>query len=126
MRRVEAVHVMRRVAGPALSADVLIEAAIPVGDDVQTGDFLLSQVDRQGIHVLLAEAADHHRVEKRLETEVFRIPARTGQRPCDRRRQHLACACVQHDEILRGADLTAAGNRRSGHVLRDTEKDNGS
>ena len=33
--RVEAVHVMRRVAGPALAADILIEPAVAVGDDVE-------------------------------------------------------------------------------------------
>ena len=41
MSVVKAGHVMRRIAGPALAADVLIEPAIAVGDDVESGDFLL-------------------------------------------------------------------------------------
>ena len=61
-------HVMRRIAGPALPADVLVEPAIAVGHDVQPGDFLLAQIHRQRIHILLAEAADHHRVQKRFQT----------------------------------------------------------
>ena len=61
----EAAHVVRRVAGPALAADVLVEAAVAVGDDVQPGHFLLAQVDRQRVHVLLAEPRRDHRVQER-------------------------------------------------------------
>ena len=67
MRRVEPVHVMRRVARPALAAHVLVEPAVAVGDDVEAGHFLFAQIDRQRIDVLLAEPADHHRVEERLQ-----------------------------------------------------------
>ena len=55
VRRVEARHVVRRIARPALAADVLIEPAVAVGDDVETGDFLFPEVDRQRVDVLLAE-----------------------------------------------------------------------
>ena len=46
MDMIEARHVVRRIAGPALAPNVLIEPAIAVGADVQTSDFLLPQVDR--------------------------------------------------------------------------------
>ena len=65
VRRVEPVHVVRRIARPALAADVLIEPAIAVGHDVEPGHFLLAQIDRQRVDILLAEPRDHHRIEER-------------------------------------------------------------
>ena len=53
--------------------------AVAVGHDVEAGDFLLAQIHRQRVHVLLAEAADHHRVEKCFDAEIFRVPAWTRQ-----------------------------------------------
>jgi hypothetical protein len=46
MRGLESGHMVRRVARPALAADVLVESTVAVGDDVETGDFLFPEVDR--------------------------------------------------------------------------------
>ncbi len=96
MRRLEAVHVMRRITRPALAAHVLIEAAVAVRHDVEPRRLLLAQIHRQRIHILLAEAADHHRVQKRFEAEIFGIPARTRQRSGHGGRQHFAGSRFQH------------------------------
>ena len=40
-------HVMRRIAGPALAANVVVEAAIAVGDDVEASELLLAQIAGQ-------------------------------------------------------------------------------
>ncbi len=57
MLDVEAAHVVRRIGGPALAADVVVEAAIAVGDDIEAGEFLIAQIAGQRVFVLLAEAA---------------------------------------------------------------------
>ena len=44
---VEAAHVARRIVGPALAADVLVEMRVAVGDDVEAGELLLVQIDRR-------------------------------------------------------------------------------
>src|ERR1051326_1579329 len=44
MRGFEATHVTRRIAGPGLAADILIEAAVAVCEDIQAGYFLILQV----------------------------------------------------------------------------------
>jgi hypothetical protein len=59
---VEAGHVERRIARPALAADVLREPHVAVGRDVETGDRLLTQVDGQRVLVLLAETGLDHRL----------------------------------------------------------------
>ena len=64
MRGIEAGHVMRWIARPALAAHILIEPAIAVGDDVEAGDFLFAQIDRQRVDVLLPEPADDHRIQE--------------------------------------------------------------
>ena len=64
VRCLEAGHVVGRVAGPALAADVLVEATVTVGDDVEPRHLLLPQVGGQGIHVLFTEARRHHRIEE--------------------------------------------------------------
>ena len=48
-------HVARWIIGPALAADVGVEMRIAVGDDIEAGDFLLVQIDRNRVGVLLAE-----------------------------------------------------------------------
>ena len=52
---VEAGHVERRIARPALAADVLREAGVAVGHDVEAGDQLLVEIDGESVLVLLAE-----------------------------------------------------------------------
>ena len=107
MRRVEPAHVVRRIARPALPTHVLVEPAVPVGHDVQPGDFLLAQIHRQRIHILLAEAADHHRVQKRFQLQILGIPARTRQRARDRRGHHQPSSRFQHDSVSLDAPLAA-------------------
>ena len=43
---VEAGHVVERIAGPALAADVVVEPAVAVGEDVEAGELLVAQIDR--------------------------------------------------------------------------------
>ena len=88
MRDVEARHVVGRIGGPALAADVVIEAAVAVGDDVETGEFLVAQIAGQRVLVLLAKAPRHHRLEEMPRAEIFRVPARPRQRAGDGGRQH--------------------------------------
>ena len=71
----EAVHVQRRIGEPVVSGDVGVEAAIAVGDDVESGDFLVAHVHRDGIEVLLAIAAIDHRFAEIARAEVLCIPA---------------------------------------------------
>jgi hypothetical protein len=84
---IEARHVKRRIARPALAADVLREAAVAVRHDVEAGDRLLIQIDGERVLVLLAEPRLDHRFEERFESEVLGVPARARQRARDRRRQ---------------------------------------
>ena len=87
MRRVEPAHVVRRIARPALAADVLVEPAVAVGHDVQPGHFLLPQIHRQRVHILLAEprlitiASRNDRVPRFSVYQLGR-----GSEPGDRRR----------------------------------------
>jgi hypothetical protein len=55
-------HVMRRVAGPALPADVVVEAAVTVGADVEPGKLLVAQITGYRIDILLAVSAADHRI----------------------------------------------------------------
>ena len=59
---IEATHVPRRVVCPALAADIGIKMCIAVGDDIEARHFLLMQVDRDRIDILLAELVIHHRI----------------------------------------------------------------
>jgi hypothetical protein len=74
-------HVVRRVAGPALAADVRVEPAVAVGHDVEPGHFLLLQIHRQGVHVLLAEPRQHHRVQERARAQVSVYQLGRGSEP---------------------------------------------
>ena len=83
MGRFEAVHVVRRIAGPALTANILIEPAVTIGADIKTGHFLFPQVNREGIHILLAESGDDHGVQEGFGSQIFGVPARARQRTRD-------------------------------------------
>jgi hypothetical protein len=72
-------HVIRGITGPALTTDVLIEAAITVGNDIQSGQFLFFQINGKRIRVLLAKPRVYHRIEKGTISEVLGIPAGSGQ-----------------------------------------------
>src|SRR5689334_1367109 len=96
MLHVQPTHVVCRVAGPALAANVVIKSAIAVGDDVETGEFLVTQIAGQRVLVLLAEAAADHGFEKMPGAEIFRVPARPRQRTGDRRRQHNVFSGTKH------------------------------
>ena len=79
MRGVQPAHVVRRIGSPALAADVVVESAVAVGDDVEAGEFLIAQIAGERILVLLAKAAAHHRLEKMPGAEILRVPARPRQ-----------------------------------------------
>jgi len=62
-----------------LAADVVVESAVAVGDDVEASEFLIAQIAGQRVLVLLAEAAGHHRLEKMPCAEILGVPARPRQ-----------------------------------------------
>jgi hypothetical protein len=76
---VEARHMKRRIARPALPADVLGEPHVPVGENIEACDVLLRQVHGQRVLVLLAKTRLDHRGQKGPRTEVFGVPARSWQ-----------------------------------------------
>ena len=85
---VEARHVMSRIGAPALAADILVEARVAVGDDVETGKLLGAQIRADRVGVLLAEAAVDHSVEEGPRAQILGVPAGPRQRADDRRRQY--------------------------------------
>jgi hypothetical protein len=87
MRNVEARHVVRRIGGPALAADIVIEAAITIGENIEAAEFLIAQIAGQRVFILLAETAADHCLKKMTRTEIFGVPARPRQRAGDRCRQ---------------------------------------
>src|SRR5690606_13258229 len=80
---VEARHVRVPIAGPALTADIRGKTGIAVGEDIEAGDRLLGDVDRERVLVLLAETRLDHRLEKAAQPEIFGVPARPWQGPGD-------------------------------------------
>lgn len=84
MRGFETRHVPRGITGPGLAADILIEPAIAVGEDVETCDLLIFQITRQRIDILFTKFVVRHGVDERTRTQVLRIPARTRQGTDDR------------------------------------------
>ena len=108
---VEAAHVVRRIAGPALAADVVVEAAVAVGDDVEAGELLVADEAGQRVLVLLAEAPRHHRLEEMPGAEIFGVPARPRQRAGDRRRQNDVLGGAIHGSPPRDFLLRSIGER---------------
>src|SRR5208282_832710 len=96
----KAAHMMRRIAGPALPADIVVETAVAVGADIKPGDFLIAQIARQRVDILLAVATIDHRVEEDTSAKILGIPARPRQRAGDRGRQHDVLGCPIHLESL--------------------------
>jgi len=93
---VEAAHVTRRIIGPALAADIGVEMRVAVGDDVETGHFLLVQIEANRVDILLAELVVDHGVEEAAHAEVLRVPARPRQRAGDGGRQHFVFGGAKH------------------------------
>jgi hypothetical protein len=87
MLRIEPAHMVRRIRRPALAADVVVEAAVAIGKDIQPRKFLIAQIARQCVFVLLAKTAAHHRLEKMARAEILHVPAWPRQRSGDGRRQ---------------------------------------
>src|SRR5437016_4684506 len=96
----EARHVVWRIGGPALPADVVVKMGVAVGNDIKAGQFLIADETRYGVFVLLAEAAAHHRFEEMPGAEVFRVPAGTRQRTRDGRRQNDVFGGAIHGPFL--------------------------
>src|SRR5262245_17042478 len=78
---IEALHVARWIVGPALAAHVLVEVGIAVGDDIETRAFLLVQIDRDRVRILLAIGRADHRLQEGAPAEVLHVPARARERP---------------------------------------------
>ena len=111
---VEAAHVVGRIAGPALAADVVVEAAVAVGDDVEAGELLVAQIAGQRVLVLLAEAPRHHRLEEMPRAEIFGVPARPRQRAGDGGRQNDVLGGAIHESSSRDCFLRRRiGERRA-------------
>ncbi len=93
---IESRHMVGRIAGPALTADILVEPAIPVGHDIQTRQFLFFHVHGQSVRVLLTKARVYHRFQKGPVTEIFGVPAGSRKRSGNRGREHFSCSGLQH------------------------------
>src|SRR6185312_10012261 len=78
----------------------LVEAAVAVGDDVEAGQLLVPQVNRERVYVLLAVARGDHRVEKRPCAEVLGVPTGSRQRSGDRGGESLVGGRLQHEPNL--------------------------
>src|SRR5262249_38011594 len=87
MRDVETAHVVRWICGPTLAADVVVETAIAIGENVEPGKLLVAQITGQRVFILLAKPAVHHCFKKMARAEIFRVPARSRQRTGNCRRQ---------------------------------------
>jgi len=79
----EAGHMSRWITGPGLAADILIEAAITVGHNVEPRDFLIPQIDTKCIRVLFSEFVVGHGVNKRSCAQVLGVPTWPRQRTDD-------------------------------------------
>ena len=79
----EARHMSRWITGPGLAADILIEAAITVGHNVEPCDFLIPQIDAKCIRVLLAEFVVRHGIDKGPRAQVLGVPTWPRQRTDD-------------------------------------------
>ena len=79
-----------------MAADVGVEAAIAVSDDVESRDFLVAQICRDRIQILLAVVAVHHRLTEAAPAEIFRVPQRPGQRADDGGREYDSRRCAVH------------------------------
>ena len=76
-----AAHVVRRIAGPALPADVVVEPAVTVSYDVEPGKLLVAQIAGQRVDVLLAVAAADHRIEEHAGAEISVYQLGRGSEP---------------------------------------------
>ena len=70
-----------RIVGPALAADFVVEMRVAVGADVEPGDFLRVQIDRDRVDVLLAEAGVDHRVEEAARAQIAVYQLGRGSEP---------------------------------------------
>src|ERR1700683_3662529 len=100
MQRIKAAHVVWRITGPALTADVVVEVRVAVSDNIKAGDFLIAQIAAYRVFILLAEAPAHHGFEKMPSAEILRVPARPRQRTGNGRRQHDVLGATKHGERL--------------------------
>jgi len=64
-----------------MTADILVEASIAVGDDTEAGRLLIADVARYGVCVLLAKARTDHRRAKVPQTGILDVPAARGSEP---------------------------------------------
>jgi len=63
-----------------MTADILVEASIAVGDDTEAGRLLIADVARYGVCVPLAKARTDHRA-KVPQTGILDVPAARGSEP---------------------------------------------
>jgi hypothetical protein len=80
-RRIEAGHVVQRIALPAHAADFLVVMRIAVGHDVEAGDLLRAQETRDRVFILFAVTRVDHRLEETAIAEHGGVPGRRGSEP---------------------------------------------
>jgi hypothetical protein len=116
----KAAHAQRRVGKPVVAGDVRVEAAIAVGDDVESRGFLVAQVRRDGIQVLLAIRAVDHGFPERSPAEIFGVPRRARQRTGDGRGKGYACGGFVHAEDR--TPKPCPGNRPAATMKQEEER----
>ena len=67
---------------------------VAISADIETGGFLVPQVDRHRIGVLFAKTGVNHRRAKISPAEIFGIPPGSGQRANDAGGKDDAVRCV--------------------------------
>src|SRR5262249_41192318 len=86
----------RRILEPAHAADVVVEARVAVGDDVEARALLVADVRSDRVRVLLAVTRVRERVTKRACAEVRGVPLGARQRAGDRGRQRETLRRLVH------------------------------
>ena len=94
---------------PAHPPDIGIEPGVAVGDDVQPGSLLVTEIRADGVRVLLAEARVAQGIAERSAPQGLRVPRGPGERARDGGRQLQVLGDLEHASLLpRDAMSTAA------------------
>ena len=97
---------------PAHSPDIGIEPGVAVGDDVQPGSLLVTEIRADGVRVLLAEARVAQGIAERSAPQGLRVPRGPGERARDGGRQLQVLGDLEHASLLppgRHVDSGAGG-----------------
>src|SRR5262249_14146150 len=92
----EAVHVLEGIRDPGATADVTIEAAVAVDQDVEAGAGLVVQEAGERVEILLPEGDAIHNLAERTPLQPLCVPQWTWQRAGDRRGQLPVASGGEH------------------------------